>query len=161
MLDLQELLGGAVSSLPFEFTCDTKGLSSDVISGTVEAKGEIRNFSGYIVLNAEVSLKAQVICARCGNSFDTVFSFNTKQKLTDKLENKDNDEFILIENGRFDVSEYVRSSMLLEKPAKFLCSEDCKGLCPKCGKNLNESPCSCDKRDIDPRLAVLAKYFDK
>ena len=43
---------------------------------------------------------------------------------------------------------------------KHLCSEDCKGLCPTCGKDLNEGPCGCGK-EVDPRLAVLAKLLDK
>ncbi|PKM62010.1 MAG: nucleic acid-binding protein, partial [Firmicutes bacterium HGW-Firmicutes-21] len=82
-----------------------------------------------------------------------------ENKLTDKLENEDNDEFILVENGLFDVSEFVQGSITLELPSRFMCSEDCKGLCPKCGHNLNESLCSCDKREIDPRLAILSEYF--
>jgi uncharacterized protein len=160
MLDLLGLIGGAVTELPFEYSCSAEGLSTDIISGTVDAKGIIKNFAGLIVLKATITLNAQVVCARCGLEFNTGFSFDIEQKLTDKLENTDNDEFILLEDGMFDEAEFIRSSMILEMPGKFLCSKDCKGLCPKCGHNLNESLCSCDKKDIDPRLSVLSKYFE-
>jgi len=147
--------------MPFAYNCEAVGLSHDIKSGTIEVEGEIRNFSGYILLTSQIKLKAQVICARCDCIFDTVFTFDTEQKMTDKLENNDIDEFILIEDQKFNVPEFVQESMLLEMPSKFLCSEDCKGLCPKCGHNLNESLCSCDTREIDPRFAVLTEYFDK
>jgi len=160
MLDLLGLIGGTVTELPFKYSCSAQGLSPDVVSGTVTAEGKIRNLAGLIVLNAKITLDARVVCARCGQEFNTGFSFDIEQKLTDKLENTDNDEFILLEDGKFDEAEFIRSSMILEMPGRFLCSNDCKGLCPKCGKNLNESPCSCDTRDIDPRLSVLAKYFE-
>ena len=161
MLDLLGLIGGAVTELPFEYSCSAEGLSPDIISGTVDAKGTIRNFAGLVVLKATISLNAQVVCARCGLEFNTGFSIDIEQKLTDKLENTDNDEFILLEDGMFDEAEFVRSSMILEMPGKFLCRKDCKGLCPKCGHNLNESLCSCDTKEIDPRLSVLSKYFEK
>lgn len=159
ILDLIGLFGGAVLSLPFECKCEANGLSPDIKTGTIEAKGNIRNFSGYILLNAEIELKAQVACARCGKEFDTVFSYSIEQKLTNKLENNDNEDYILIEDGRMDVSKLVNDSVLLELPSRFLCKDDCKGLCLKCGIDLNVSRCSCDMRDIDPRLAVLADYF--
>lgn len=161
VLDINSLLGGSVQSLPFEYRCAADELSPDIKNGTIGATGKIRNYSGYILLTAAIHLKAKVICARCASDFETEFSYETEQKLTDKLENKENDEFILVENGQFDLSEYVNSSILLELPTRFLCSEDCKGLCPKCGHNLNKSPCSCDTREIDPRLAVLSEYFNK
>ena len=42
---------------------------------------------------------------------------------------------------------------------RVLCSEDCKGLCPKCGRDLNEGECGCDLKEPDPRLAVLAQLL--
>lgn len=161
MLDLMSLLGGAVLSLPFEYIGDATGLTPDIISGRVKAQGEIKNYSGYVLLKAKINLEAKVVCARCNTNFDTNSAFSIEQKLTDKLENKDNDEYILIENGVFDEAEFIKDSLILELPSKFLCNEDCMGLCPRCGKNLNKSPCSCDTKDIDPRLEVLSKYFEE
>lgn len=59
-------------------------------------------------------------------------------------------------SGReLDLTAAVREQILLSVPASPLCREDCKGLCPKCGKDLNESECGCDRAVIDPRWAGL------
>ena len=54
-----------------------------------------------------------------------------------------------------DLHEGVRQYILMSEPAKPLCRPDCKGLCPECGNNLNQTTCSCDRTPIDPRLAAL------
>ena len=58
-----------------------------------------------------------------------------------------------------DLAELARDAFILDMDTKTLCSEDCKGLCPHCGADLNLGPCSC-KKDVDPRLAVLAKLLE-
>ena len=55
------------------------------------------------------------------------------------------------------ISEIVRESILAALPMKILCRDDCRGLCLKCGQNLNRGQCDCDTTEIDPRLAILAK----
>ena len=60
-----------------------------------------------------------------------------------------------------DAGDLARTAFLLDMDTKTLCSEDCKGLCPRCGADVNLGPCSC-KPEADPRLAVLAKLlYDK
>ena len=67
----------------------------------------------------------------------------------------DNDDYIIIEDKKLDVLPSVEEQIMLEMPSKTLCKEDCRGLCYKCGKNLNEGDCSCEKHEVDPRLAIL------
>jgi uncharacterized protein len=57
------------------------------------------------------------------------------------------------------LDEIVTEDVFLNLPAKFLCSDDCKGMCFKCGKDLNSGSCSCEK-DIDPRLEALKQLLD-
>ena len=52
-------------------------------------------------------------------------------------------------------ADAIRDALTLELPLRVLCKEDCKGLCPKCGHNLNEGPCGCDLREEDPRWDAL------
>ena len=66
-----------------------------------------------------------------------------------------------MENDAFDLGDLARTAFILDMDTKTLCSEDCKGLCPRCGADLNQGPCSCKKKDVDPRLAVLAKLLEK
>jgi uncharacterized protein len=61
----------------------------------------------------------------------------------------------LVENGLIDTAEVVREQILLAIPDQVFCREDCKGLCPKCGANLNLIDCKCSDDDIDPRWAAL------
>lgn len=67
---------------------------------------------------------------------------------------------VLPYNGEYiDLTETIRENLILSEPMKVLCRPDCKGLCPQCGKNLNEGPCSCPTDRIDPRLEVLGDLF--
>jgi uncharacterized protein len=60
------------------------------------------------------------------------------------------------EGDSVDVDELVREQILLALPSRNLCREDCKGLCPKCGADLNAGDCSCEQGETDPRWAALA-----
>ena len=61
----------------------------------------------------------------------------------------------ILEEGVVDLSELVRQLLTLHAPERSLCRPDCRGLCPSCGKDLDEGPCSCADDDLDPRLAGL------
>jgi uncharacterized protein len=56
---------------------------------------------------------------------------------------------------KLDLLAPVEEEIMLEMPSRTLCKDDCLGLCQKCGKNLNEGDCNCDKKEVDPRLAIL------
>mgnify|MGYP000559119389 CR=1 FL=1 len=71
---------------------------------------------------------------------------------------EDSDEIILLEHDEVDLAELARDAFILDMDTKTLCSEDCKGLCPGCGVNLNREPCRC-KKQVDPRLAKLASLL--
>jgi uncharacterized protein len=58
-----------------------------------------------------------------------------------------------------DLADLVCVDIIFSKPIRFLCDEDCKGLCMKCGKNLKEGPCGC-KKDVEPRMAALLELLD-
>lgn len=70
--------------------------------------------------------------------------------LVASLNNEETDDFVLIDNYQLSLDELARADILLELPSKFLCREDCRGLCPMCGKNLNEGLCGCHSDRTDP-----------
>ena len=80
--------------------------------------------------------------------------------LVNALNDEENDTFLLVENESIELDDLLREDILLELPTKFLCKPDCKGLCPQCGKNLNEGKCGCSARQVDPRLEILKKLID-
>lgn len=79
--------------------------------------------------------------------------------LADELEDEENDEIVLLEGSEVDLDELVTTAFVLAMDTKNLCSEDCKGLCAKCGADLNLGPCGC-RPEVDPRLAALAQLLD-
>ena len=80
--------------------------------------------------------------------------------LAEEVQDEENDDIILLENGAFDLGDLARTAFILEMDTKTLVQQDCKGLCPGCGVDLNQGSCTC-KKDVDPRLAVLAKLLEK
>ena len=80
--------------------------------------------------------------------------------LAERVEEDGNDEIVVLSDGAVDVGELARTAFILEMDAKTLCSEDCKGICPGCGVDLNQGSCTC-KKEVDPRLAVLAQLLEK
>lgn len=76
----------------------------------------------------------------------------------------DDDEFEVVDaQGGFDVGEALMAALVSATPVAVLCDEDCKGLCPRCGADLNEGPCSCGNNDIDPLnpfAALAGMRFD-
>ena len=81
--------------------------------------------------------------------------------LTEEQIEENVDEYVIVENGRLDIDEQLSEALLLDFPRKILCSDDCPGLCPKCGKQLKHGKCGCNTKEIDPRLAVLAKLLEE
>ncbi len=78
------------------------------------------------------------------------------EPVEDRQISEDDADFSIYEGDRINVDELVREQMLLALPSRFRCREECKGLCPHCGADLNTETCECAHREIDPRWAALA-----
>ena len=162
MLDLRALLNSKEKAVAFGGKYDLVGFSPDIVGGVAEVSGLVTDYSGYIELTADFTLNMRVTCARCAEPFDTALGFSIRHPVAEKLENEeDEDEYVLVADGKLDDTELCRSSIILNLPSRFICRDDCKGLCPECGANLNISACSCGKKKIDPRLAKLQSLLDK
>lgn len=121
--------------------------------------GQVRNIAGMLRLQLKVDTTLACVCDRCGTTFDKPFHLSLEYLLAEELEDEENDDILLLEGGTIDLSELVREAFILNMDTKTLCREDCKGLCPGCGANLNYETCRC-KKEIDPRLAALAKLLE-
>ena len=67
---------------------------------------------------------------------------------------------VRVNDYQLPLDELVEEELILNLPSKNLCRKDCRGLCPKCGKNLNEGLCGCRSDTIDPRLEVLRQLMN-
>lgn len=122
--------------------------------------GEIRNRTGIVSIDAVISYSYCAVCDRCACDVRRDFSVKLCRGVAFELNDEDNDDYIIAENMRLDLDELALTEVLLSLPTKFLCKEDCKGICPQCGKNLNDGSCSC-AAPTDPRLDVLRQLLDK
>ncbi len=110
----------------------------------VHIKGTIRNRAGVVVLEFSADFTLHLTCDRCLKEFDKDYHFNFSHTIVQSA-NADNDEYIIAEKESIDLNDIAVMDLILEMPSKFLCREDCKGLCMVCGCNLNESECDCLK----------------
>ena len=99
-------------------------------------------------------------CDRCLRPFRQELSLPVETLLAETLEDEENDAIVLLENGEVDLDELFTTALVLAMDSKHVCRADCKGLCPRCGADLNEGPCAC-RPETDPRLAALAQLLDK
>ncbi|MBP1737086.1 MAG: hypothetical protein H6Q60_967 [Oscillospiraceae bacterium] len=162
-LDLKDIIYVPGASVPFDFTLDLSELDwngSRPAVNPVSVRGVVRNTAGALVLTAEAATQLELVCDRCGKRFFREKRVPYETLLATQLEDEDNDDIILLEGTQLAVDELMTEAFILAMDTKILCREDCKGLCPGCGVDLNEFPCSC-KKEVDPRLAGLAGFFEK
>ena len=127
----------------------------------VLAQGSVVNHAGALVLNGTARSELDLLCDRCGKEFSREKVVALDMLLADELEQEDSeDEIFLLDGNELDLDELVTTAFVLAMDTKNLCSEDCKGLCAKCGADLNLGPCGC-RPEVDPRLAALAQLLDK
>ena len=162
ILDMLPILSGASQQIDFDFSFTPSEDSllvtvySDVdFAEPITVSGHVKNMAGYMVLSANVKVTYRTVCARCVEPVCSELEISFEKDIATGDVSRDNDDYIFIEDKKLDLVSPVEEQIMLEMPSKTLCREDCKGLCQKCGKNLNDGDCDCEKHEIDPRLAIL------
>lgn len=132
---------------------------SDVsVDGTAEKLADIYYISG--IVKAILKLR----CVRCLNEFEYHIELDFKESFIHQdidLGFEQEDDIQIIDSDSIDLSRTIEETVSLAIPYVPLCREDCNGLCPTCGVDLNCETCNCKNDNIDPRLADLADWFDK
>ena len=162
LLDVKPILHTPGGRLEFQFDLDLSDVEFSgryPVSCPLSVSGEVRNTADVLHLDLTARTTLDAVCDRCGREFSLEKEVPYHCMLAESLENGESDEIELLEDGKADLGELARTAFILGMDTKTLCSEDCKGLCSRCGANLNDGPCSC-KKEIDPRLAALAKLLE-
>ena len=137
---------------------DSVGLESP-FEGKVEVEVKLTKAHSQLILDTTLLVNAVFDCDRCMTTVNIQLNADYKMVYLQDVEpvenNSDNIAYISSEADVIDISNDVRDFAILAVPMKKLCSEDCKGLCPRCGKNLNEGECSCNKDETDIRWKPL------
>ncbi len=121
----------------------------------IKVVGAIKNVNNILYLHSDASCVIAVECARCLEKIEKEFKFTMTEQFSFDTED---DDIIRIEEEEIDLAYITEQQFCTALPISFLCKEDCKGLCLKCGQNLNIASCDCEDEDIDPRLAVLKNF---
>ena len=164
-LDVRSILSGETDRISIDYTLSSDDLPkiNDVeFADNIHVTGEFKNTAGYMTLSLVCAIGYKSVCARCLKELEGTLNVNFEKTVCEEgdLQNQENDDYIEISDCIIDVDEAIIEDIILNFPAKLLCVEDCKGLCPKCGADLNEKGCSCVTKEIDPRLAPLLKFFE-
>ena len=161
-LDLHEIIEVPGGRVPFRCELDRERLAFPALvrfDGAVTAEGAVKNTAGILELTAVVEADMTVRCDRCTAEFSEHCALPVEAVLKADADDEDYADLFPLDGDGVDVSDVLETCFILNMDTKFLCSEDCRGLCPDCGKNLNDGPCGCAKQ-IDPRMAVLGQLLD-
>ncbi len=160
VLDLKDLFAGG-SDIAFDYTFDLKEYEAapgeHPFKEPVRVHGSVQNRADVVALRAQADFSYFTHCDRClrdivehmAVSFENVLareSSGTTEELGD---------IILCPNESLDLDELAATNIILDLPMKHLCREDCLGLCPKCGQNLNDGGCACQKGYVNPVFSQL------
>ena len=165
LLGLSKIIDSPGASIPFSVNVDLSDLlygECYPVSEPVEASGVVRNTAGVLVMTGSIATTIHGVCDRCATDFDQQVTFPIDVVLVTELSNEENeDEWVFpLEGDNADLEDIVRTVFVLNFGSKLLCKPDCKGLCCRCGKNLNNEACTCQK-EIDPRFAALKQLLEK
>ena len=132
---------------------------SFIFQKPLTVNGTIQNNTKSLEFTAKAEGEMLVRCARCQKPITVPVKFRINEVLAGEDNDLTDEDIIVFSGEEIDISEIVVNSFLMNVSAKYLCSEDCKGLCMKCGADLNEGDCGCDNTEIDPRWADLQEIM--
>ena len=168
-IDVSRIYNGEVKEIPFSFGIVPEGTEDMDLAFENEARVTGKAYEkahgkgkaeSYVELTFTIDAESGTHCARCAKDMTIALHMEHTYGVTKKLEG-DSDEFIEAPQGQIDVYELAETAFYLELPTKVLCKEDCKGLCPLCGHDLNEGECGCDRSFGTNHLEGLKKLLDK
>lgn len=165
LLDLKEIIHESGASVSFSESVDLSDLQFGTcypVKEPVIARGAVRNTAGVLVMQGTISTCLHGVCDRCAGEFSREIEIPLDVVLVEELSNEDSeDEWVFpLEADAADMEEIVRTVFVLNMDSKLLCKPDCQGLCCRCGKNLNDGSCGCQK-ELDPRFAALRQLLEK
>ena len=152
--------------LDIQATCDAAayGYSDIAFGAPLSFSGKAENVDGEIHINGQITAHLMLCCARCGVSFpldislpfSEIYSSSEVNPDTEGLQDKRH-----FSGDTIDIMPEILRLLYEELPMQPLCREDCRGLCPLCGTDLNHGECSCSRDNIDPRWQKLRGLLEK
>ncbi len=156
------------SVLPFEFSIQPGEIDLEdetaKLKSVVRVVGELKKGIAQTDVSGRISAEVMLECSRCLNEVERNLEFPFEAAFVGPEHYSDAKEVglseadlnvSLIEDDKIDLTGLAREQILLNLPEQVFCTEDCKGLCDKCGANRNLINCNCEEKETDPRWAAL------
>jgi uncharacterized protein len=134
-------------------------LANASVDGEIEVELKLRSLSDGIVVRGDISTEADLVCNRCLQRWTRAISVPFEQIYRLHPEDED-DELPIVDRAWIDLESVVHDELSLGLPLAPLCKEDCQGLCPTCGTDLNVQPCGGHGEEFNSPFASLKDLFD-
>jgi uncharacterized protein len=130
-----------------------------VFDRPVKFAGTLENNGGELELLANLDTEYSTACDRCAEPVERQISLKVEEEIVtgDKAEA---DEIYILGGKYLDIDKIIMDNILLKLPMKQLCKSECKGLCPRCGCDLNKQRCNCKNEEGNMHFGVLKNIFD-
>lgn len=162
LLDVSTLLSGEQDKITFDLEVLPDIDDPDIrLKQAVRFNGVAKECGGFVRMNATIRCVLASACARCLEPVETEQEYSVEFDAfePDKMPEESEEDPVCIADSKIDLLPIVYETLLVNLPSRLLCREDCRGLCPDCGANLNLADCDCAKKKVDPRLAGLMDFF--
>lgn len=137
-------------------------LSTGAVTYTdLDISGEVLNNGAILEVKGQILGEARLVCGRCLEPYLARVEIPFQEDFKEGLPESDQEaDMSWYQDDSIDIAETVRESLIFAEPFKNVCREECRGLCPICGKNLNMESCTCTTETINPKFAVLQKLLE-
>lgn len=163
IINVSDILRINGASLDVEFSEKIEdveaGYNGFAFDSPVSFKGKLTNVKGVLRLSGHAAIQYKVKCYRCLKDLECTMNFDLNERFVNSDNLTDDDAYSY--NGKYvDTDKALKDNIILNLPMKHVCDVSCKGLCPKCGTNLNEKECNCKEDYINPRMEALKNFFN-
>jgi uncharacterized protein len=162
MVDVSDILKENGASLSLEIKEKLDGLDREAAGYAFEEplffEGKIENVKGMLKLTGKLDVSYKAKCYRCLEEVEGAMTINIEESFV-KADSSKGDDLYAFDGNYVELDKPFQDNILINLPMKLLCEEACKGICPKCGCDLNSKQCDCREDVTDPRLEVLKDFF--
>lgn len=128
--------------------------------GPVRVKGKMENLGNRVFqIKGRIEVVAIGVCSRCLKQTNVKQTIVFSLKFSDAREKSKEGDLITFSGDEINLNPQIADEIILNWPGKILCKPNCKGLCSKCGKDMNTTICKCENDDFDPRFSALKQLF--
>ena len=171
-LDITPVLSGKTRKMPFSYEIGTDGEDMPTppvgvtVTSPIRVEGRISDSGSCLRLTLTAEADYTAYCDRCADEIDGKVEATLERMVAEEgiVSDENAEDYFIAVDGSLDLDAEIAEEIMLAFPTQMLCRDDCRGVCPDCGANLNRTGCGCEekrKSEIDPRWQALAALLDR